>query len=75
MDATCDDYREKNGRVTSVTTTTYGGVTAAMLAATGDAFEAACAGVWLHADAARRCGAAFIADDLAAALTPARASL
>jgi len=34
VDATCDDYREKNGRVTSVTTTTYGGVTAAMLAAT-----------------------------------------
>ena len=51
------------------------GAIAAMLAATGDAFEAACAGVWLHADAARRCGAAFIADDLAAALTPARASL
>ena len=34
MDATCDDYRDKNGRVTIVTTTTYGGVTAAMLAAT-----------------------------------------
>lgn len=37
--------------------------------------EAAAAGVWLHAEAARRCGASFIADDLAAALTPARASL
>lgn len=33
------------------------------------------AGVWLHAEAARRCGASFIADDLAHALTAARASL
>lgn len=51
------------------------GTIAAMLAGDGDAFEAACAGVWLHAAAARRCGKAFIADDLAAALTPARAAL
>ncbi|WP_419809632.1 NAD(P)H-hydrate epimerase [Sphingomonas sp.] len=33
------------------------------------------AAVWLHAEAARRCGASFIADDLAHALTAARASL
>ena len=51
------------------------GCIAAMLASEEDAFAAATAGVWLHADAARRCGKAFIADDLAAALTPARAAL
>jgi NAD(P)H-hydrate repair Nnr-like enzyme with NAD(P)H-hydrate dehydratase domain len=38
-------------------------------------FDAAVAGVWLHADAARRAGASFIADDLANALSAARASL
>ena len=37
--------------------------------------DAAAAGVWLHAEAGRRCGASFIADDLAHALTAARASL
>lgn len=51
------------------------GAVAAMLAARLDPLEAAAAGVWLHTEAARRCGAAFIADDLAAALTPARADL
>ncbi|WP_267392989.1 MULTISPECIES: NAD(P)H-hydrate dehydratase [unclassified Sphingomonas] len=51
------------------------GTTGAMLAAGGDPFAAAEAAVWLHAEAARRSGAAFIADDLAEALTPARASL
>ena len=51
------------------------GAIGAMLAAQPVAsFEAACAGVWLHAEAARRLGAAFIADDLAHALTAARAS-
>ena len=50
------------------------GTIAAMLAALGDAFDAACAGVWLHGEAARIAGAAFIADDLAAALTATRAS-
>lgn len=51
------------------------GTTGAMLAAGGAPFAAAEAAVWLHAEAARRSGAAFIADDLAEALTPARASL
>jgi len=40
------------------------GLCAARLAVTGDAFRAACEAVWLHGEAARRAGAAFIADDL-----------
>ncbi|WP_375381385.1 NAD(P)H-hydrate dehydratase [uncultured Sphingomonas sp.] len=51
------------------------GTTAAMLAGGVDPFDAACAAVWLNGEAARACGAAFIADDLAYALTAARASL
>ncbi|MEG8058182.1 NAD(P)H-hydrate dehydratase [Sphingomonas sp. 22L2VL55-3] len=51
------------------------GAIGAMLAARLDPLDAACAGVWLHGDAARRLGAAFIADDLAEALRSARASL
>ena len=51
------------------------GAIAAMLAAGLSPLEAAAAGVWLHAEAARRLGQAFIADDLAHALTAARASL
>ncbi|MEG3086377.1 NAD(P)H-hydrate dehydratase [Sphingomonas sp. PB4P5] len=50
------------------------GAIAAMLAAGFAPLDAAAAGVWLHAEAARRCGAAFIADDLAQALSAARAS-
>ncbi|WP_242095637.1 NAD(P)H-hydrate dehydratase [Sphingomonas sp. CROZ-RG-20F-R02-07] len=51
------------------------GIVAAMLASGMAPFEAAGAAVWLHGAAARRCGRAFVADDLAAALTPARAAL
>ncbi|MGU3390485.1 NAD(P)H-hydrate dehydratase [Sphingomonas sp. M1A8_2b] len=51
------------------------GAIGAMLAAKLEPLDAACAGVWLHGDAARRLGAAFIADDLADALGSARASL
>lgn len=52
------------------------GTIAAMLSSgTGPALDRIGAGVWLHAEAARRLGGAFIADDLAAALTKARDSL
>lgn len=52
------------------------GTIAAMLSAgTDPALDRIGAGVWLHAEAARRLGGAFIADDLAAALTVARGSL
>lgn len=40
------------------------GIAAARLAVTGDPFRAACEAVWLHGEAARRAGPAFIADDL-----------
>lgn len=40
------------------------GVVAGRLAVTRDAFRAACEAVWLHGEAARRAGPAFIADDL-----------
>lgn len=51
------------------------GAIAAMLAGGMTSFEAACAGVWLHSEAARRCVGAFIADDLAFALSAARGSV
>ncbi|KQN27150.1 carbohydrate kinase [Sphingomonas sp. Leaf34] len=52
-----------------------GAMLAMGLAAGLDPLDAAGAGVWLHGDAARRLGAAFIADDLADALRCARAAL
>jgi hydroxyethylthiazole kinase-like uncharacterized protein yjeF len=45
----------------------------AMLASGLDPFDAATAAVWLHGEAARRLGPAFLADDLARALSAARA--
>lgn len=51
------------------------GAIAASLAAKLPPIEAAAAGVWLHREAARRAGGAFIADDLVAELTPVRAQL
>lgn len=48
------------------------GAVAAMLAAGLEPLAAAEAGVWLHAQAARACGKAFIADDLADALSAVR---
>ncbi|HEX5182911.1 MAG TPA: NAD(P)H-hydrate dehydratase [Allosphingosinicella sp.] len=44
------------------------GIVGAMRARGLDAFEAACAGVWLHGRAAERAGPALIADDLLAPL-------
>jgi len=52
-----------------------GAIGALLATPTESPFESACAGVWLHGQAARRLGAAFIADDLAEALTAVRASL
>ena len=49
------------------------GAIAAMLAGGRTPLDAAAAGVWLHGEAARRLGPAFIADDLATAMTGARA--
>lgn len=49
------------------------GAIAGLLAGGVDPLFAAEAGVWLHAEAARRLGGAFIADDLARAMTSARA--
>lgn len=51
------------------------GAIAAMLASGLSPVDAAAAGVWLHADAARRCEGAFIADDLAFALSAARGAV
>lgn len=52
------------------------GAIGAMLAArSGSAIDAASAGVWLHGAAAARLGDAFIADDLAYALSAARGAL
>ncbi len=40
------------------------GIATALLASGRDPFEAACAAVWLHSDAAQRAGPGLIADDL-----------
>ncbi|WHO37149.1 bifunctional ADP-dependent NAD(P)H-hydrate dehydratase/NAD(P)H-hydrate epimerase [Sphingobium sp. AP49] len=47
------------------------GIAAARLAVTADPFRAACEAVWLHGEAARRAGPAFVADDLLARLPAA----
>jgi hydroxyethylthiazole kinase-like uncharacterized protein yjeF len=47
------------------------GIIAAMRASGLDAFDAACAGVWLHGRAAERAGRVLIADDLVAQLPAA----
>ncbi|MCI4589283.1 NAD(P)H-hydrate dehydratase [Sphingobium sp. BYY-5] len=50
------------------------GLAAGRLAVTGDPFRAACEAVWLHGEAARRSGPAFVADDLLGALPAAIAA-
>ena len=50
------------------------GIAGAMLARGLEPFEAACAAVWLHSDAARRAGAALVADDLPCHLAAALGS-
>jgi hydroxyethylthiazole kinase-like uncharacterized protein yjeF len=50
------------------------GLAAGRLAVTGDPFCAACEAVWLHGDAARRAGPAFVADDLLVTLPAAIAA-
>lgn len=40
------------------------GIAVALLASGRDAFDAACAAIWLHSEAARRAGPGLIADDL-----------
>ncbi|MBB3860261.1 hydroxyethylthiazole kinase-like uncharacterized protein yjeF [Novosphingobium hassiacum] len=47
------------------------GTIASRLAVHGDALRAAEEGLWLHGEAARLCGAAFTAGELAAAIRPA----
>ncbi|WP_298396690.1 NAD(P)H-hydrate dehydratase [Sphingobium sp.] len=50
------------------------GLAAGRLAVTGDPFRAACEAVWLHGEAARRAGPAFVADDLIRAVPAAIAA-
>jgi ADP-dependent NAD(P)H-hydrate dehydratase / NAD(P)H-hydrate epimerase len=50
------------------------GAIASRLAAGSAPFDAACEGLWLHAEAARLCGVAFTAGELAGAIRPALAS-
>jgi len=50
------------------------GLCAGRIAVTGDPFRAACEAVWLHSEAARRAGAAFVADDLVPHIPAALAS-
>jgi hydroxyethylthiazole kinase-like uncharacterized protein yjeF len=60
-----------SGLATAGTGDVLAGICGTMLAQLGDPFEAACAAVWLHGEAARRLPAPFIADDLGLTLPAA----
>lgn len=51
------------------------GIAASRMASGADPFRAACEACWIHGEAARRCGAAFTADELARAVSGAFAAL
>ncbi|MFD0917080.1 NAD(P)H-hydrate dehydratase [Pseudahrensia aquimaris] len=51
------------------------GVIGGLMAQGMEPFDAACAGVWLHGDAGRRCGPALISEDLDAGLRRSLAAL
>jgi hydroxyethylthiazole kinase-like uncharacterized protein yjeF len=50
------------------------GIIASRLAATGDAYRAACEGAWLHTEAGRLAGPAFLASELAQRVSEAYAA-
>jgi hydroxyethylthiazole kinase-like uncharacterized protein yjeF len=50
------------------------GIAASRLAASGDAFTAACEAVWMHGEAARLSGPAFLASELAQSVSKAYAA-
>jgi hydroxyethylthiazole kinase-like uncharacterized protein yjeF len=60
----CVAERASSWLSTAGTGDVLAGLCAARLATRGDPFIAACEAVWLHGEAARRAGPAFIADDL-----------
>lgn len=59
-------FRAPSWLATAGTGDVLAGIIAAQLAAGSDVFTAAVNGVWLHAEAARLSGPAFVADDLVA---------
>ena len=67
-------HRASSWLATAGTGDVLAGTIASRLANGADPFEAACQGVWLHAEAARLCGPAFTAGQLAAMMRSAYAA-
>ena len=67
----CVSDRASRWLSTAGTGDVLAGLCAARLAVTGDPFAAAAQALWLHGEAARRAGPAFIADDLLPQIAPA----